>query len=85
VDSAATISPAGRNPQRGADRRPAGQALQVLSEEELERDVAAEQGDRPDVGPAQRAGAEYPEWHQRVPAAALHQDEDGDGRGDEGK
>ena len=48
------MTPAGRNASAVEIGDQSGQALQVLGGEELEGDVGAEQGDRPDVGAAQR-------------------------------
>ena len=61
--------------QRGLDRRPAVERLQVQRHDELEADVGAEHGHHPEVGPHERARAQDPEADERLGRAALDRDE----------
>jgi hypothetical protein len=70
--------------QRGAQRRPAGHDLQVLGDQELERDVRAEQHHDGEVRAGQFAGAEDAQPDQGVAAAALDPEE-GTEQGDGGR
>ncbi len=62
--------------QRGLDRRPAVERLQVQRHDELEADVGPEHGHHAEVGAHQRARAQDPEAHERRSGAALDGDEE---------
>ena len=76
VESRATSRPGGQEGQRGLDRRPAVDRLQVQRHHELEADVRAEHGHHPEVRAHERARAQDAEAHERRGGAALDGDEE---------
>ena len=62
--------------QRGLDRRPAVERLQVQRHHELEADVGPEHGHHPEVRAHQRARAQDAEAHERRGGAPLDGDEE---------